>query len=299
MPVLYRSFGDRMAPPMYFSTPQGVLILGHWPIPVTISRIGCGWISGEAAAGSFQPVLDGINVGDAIVVPSGGHVVRELDTPIAVPAVAEGNVDGASRFGIRTPVPSSFSLPIKSCTVALAYSTADGRVAYGLGGDTDTFVNSLANGRFGAPCWMRGRGRVVTTPGDEGYVGLCFPAPYELPGAGLEPVAAVPMARHGFFSDFTIVCTEGPPGGVYRFNLRLNGATVFSIETANTSQRVYVDPTDVPVEAGAFVAWQLEVVSGSGMPGELLWTFRASDSGERERGWMADPPGAFGGPYTG
>jgi hypothetical protein len=264
-------------------------VFGHSPIPIQIEALAVSWVPSIFITNRqdtiFQLWVDGALQGLPIVVGPASPSRYTFDSPVLVPAVTSGNVDGASRFGVSTWQVGGVGDYTES--ICLLYTPTnvedDGKEVWGIGaaaligGDGDG-----SDGRYAAPMgdWYAWYGNW-----NYGGVSPLFASPWELsdgtppPVGGMaEAVAAAPMCRPATWDDFTIAL-RNDPDGAYRFKLRVNGSTVKTLTVTAGTQRVWTFSGAVDIAQGDQVCWLGEADGAGGLDGEILWTSRALPSG--------------------
>ncbi len=292
MASLRRGLVNYVAPPGYAAPSAETPHFGHVPFDIAIRAMAAAHHNfTDGSPADFQLWNDGAVYPAAgpVNVASGGKALVAFDPAIVIPGVTAGNIDGASRFGIQTTSNEDASY------VALAYDPVDpanaGKHIMGVG--SKHLADPGANGMFGAVTYYFGPPGGWSRPGPPSSSDV-FASNYEADDTGRvagdnEAIAVVPWARPGTLADFLLVVRDvAGPDGIYKFHVRVNGATVLTIATTASATRLWTaTPATVDVPFGALVCWQAEVLSGTNLAGELLWSFKAAPA-------VVDP---WGGPW--
>lgn len=288
MSFFIRTSSNYIAPPGYAVTTIAQT-WGHLPFDCNLLAIAANWYddSGGLRPNTFQCWVNGAGVGPILSLGSGGNDAMAFDTPVLVPGVTSGNIDGAGRVGI-------LSQRLSDCErVCIRYEPANaadfGKSIIGTGSDRLATADTVG---YFAPLsyWQGDLGQQAgsgLTPSSSDV----FRTPFEqtdgghIPGDNPGPtgdqtgIAITPLVI-GMRIAPMLVCHDGVPGGVYTFNLRANGATVVTITTAATSQRIWL-PTGAQyydAHAGDEVCWELGAAPGT-LAGELLCSVTPSSQG--------------------
>lgn len=312
--------------PMYWGndigTPATATQRGHSPIAIAVSTIAGrsydpGWVGAIVHPGPVQHIgllINGTPASPVLTLtPDGAAAVADIEPAIVIPKVTLANVDGAGTWGFGPVAVGQFTDQHMTIAYTPVNAADVGKQIMGIGSPTfiDTsaglfacFKNNFENDWWGGWSGFGGSDVFNSLFELEEVYGAAAATYGYTAGArrvdgDVSAVSSVPWTHDGTFQDLMIV-THAAPAFNYQVALRINGATVRTIDVTAGSDRIFLasDTTPVAIGVGDRPNFMCTADGGGTLAAELLWTFRAGDS--TDPGWMSDEAGgAFAGGYSG